>query len=623
MEDKYTHEPLEHKRSFRALILHPSLDTSTELSCDLQELDLDPSNPCRRFEALSYVWGSPTDSVAVKCCGKRLSVTRNCAAALRMLRRTKRSRTIFVDAICIDQTNHEERAQQVKLMGEIYRRAGRVLVWLGPGSPSTTWAFRHFVALERLRPFLEVELGGIREEGFAEKARELVWRVVCRLQVEEITECLHEGHLHPWLDFMDTTYFERVWTLQETSVSTNAVLICGQSWCSFESARFAHRLLRPFWFEMIASADYASSFWNRLDGFNTHTDLQWVHRLLQQHEGGPKFWYHLREVLVQARSLRATDSRDKLYSLYAIFRRVCEHYPEPDYNRPMSVVCILATVAIIKASNTLDMLAEVSNEETSLEFPSWAFDWEGDSVDLRWMVPEDFWFKKLPRLTAWDPPPVFDLSPPRPSMRVQGSVHSTISKTSAAPDSAREFYHRLYLNAKSGTRCDEREEEQALLEMSRTMYAWSALSADAAGSSTQADKLRLLHDVLTWEMSSENLEFSAFTTWHATLMGKPPELDEASWLSELKMFGDEFHERVCARKASRSFFVTSSGVQGDTHHSVRPDDLLVLLCWSRLPAILRQSGDGHRLIGFAFADGLMDCSAWGLRSECLTEYILM
>jgi hypothetical protein len=60
-----------------------------------------------------------------------LLVTPNCASALKQLRPETKSRTLWIDSICIDQFNIEERNAQVKLMGEIYRGANMVLIWLG------------------------------------------------------------------------------------------------------------------------------------------------------------------------------------------------------------------------------------------------------------------------------------------------------------------------------------------------------------------------------------------------------------------------------------------------------------------------------------------------------------
>jgi hypothetical protein len=67
------------------------------------------------------------------CNGNSLLVTANCEAALRELRDPSETTKLWIDSICIDQTPNavKERNIQVALMGEIYKCAKRVVVWLG------------------------------------------------------------------------------------------------------------------------------------------------------------------------------------------------------------------------------------------------------------------------------------------------------------------------------------------------------------------------------------------------------------------------------------------------------------------------------------------------------------
>lgn len=84
------------------------------------------------YEALSYVWGDSNLVEPIYCCGKTLRVTLNCLKALKYLRRENESRTLWVDAICINQAGQtEEKNHQIDLMGDIYSGASKVLVWLG------------------------------------------------------------------------------------------------------------------------------------------------------------------------------------------------------------------------------------------------------------------------------------------------------------------------------------------------------------------------------------------------------------------------------------------------------------------------------------------------------------
>lgn len=65
------------------------------------------------------------------CNGHECTVTKNLGAALQKLRLPDGARKIWIDALCINQDDVLERNEQVRLMGEIYSRCSRVIVWLG------------------------------------------------------------------------------------------------------------------------------------------------------------------------------------------------------------------------------------------------------------------------------------------------------------------------------------------------------------------------------------------------------------------------------------------------------------------------------------------------------------
>lgn len=138
----FHHDHLHTDRSIRTLELVPSESHGAVLEVLLQEISLDSVLADNStYEALSYVWGSPTGTRPIICNGEVLKVTPNCEAALRRLRLPDRSRVLWVDAICIDQSSSEngqrERSTQVPMMGEIYNKASRTICWLGEGGGFT------------------------------------------------------------------------------------------------------------------------------------------------------------------------------------------------------------------------------------------------------------------------------------------------------------------------------------------------------------------------------------------------------------------------------------------------------------------------------------------------------
>ena len=87
-----------------------------------------------RYEALSYVWGQPVLNCPLFLSdGSCIGITSNLDRALRNLRYLKCPRSLWTDAVCIDQANNKEKAVQIPMMVRIFRGATRILAWLGEG----------------------------------------------------------------------------------------------------------------------------------------------------------------------------------------------------------------------------------------------------------------------------------------------------------------------------------------------------------------------------------------------------------------------------------------------------------------------------------------------------------
>jgi hypothetical protein len=141
MDNIFRHKPVSSPKNFRLLLLHPSPELDDPIHCSVREITMDGQHR-HPYEALSYVWGAPTGDQEIICHGKTLMITANCLAALRHLRLRTRDRPLWVDSISIDQESIPERNQQIKLMGDIYKNAERVLIWMGEGNHDTTKLFR-------------------------------------------------------------------------------------------------------------------------------------------------------------------------------------------------------------------------------------------------------------------------------------------------------------------------------------------------------------------------------------------------------------------------------------------------------------------------------------------------
>ena len=117
-------------RYIRTITLLPTPDQD-KLSCHLQAHSLDDDDV--PYEALSYLWGHHGYAQTIVCNGRCLSISQNLYGFLDRLRVNKAltPARLWIDAICINQKDNEERSQQVMLMKHIYTQAQGVIIWLG------------------------------------------------------------------------------------------------------------------------------------------------------------------------------------------------------------------------------------------------------------------------------------------------------------------------------------------------------------------------------------------------------------------------------------------------------------------------------------------------------------
>jgi hypothetical protein len=167
-EGKYVNETLDGRyiftndiMSYRIAWEHP--DPSIDRS-KYADLDVDRELATIKYEALSYVWGLEPEYHTVdvakgsfgldkipssesKSQKQTILIRSNLFSALKHLRLKSKKRTLWIDAICIDQENSDERNKQVRRMGRIYGLAHRTIIWLGDGSKETADAFAELVKL--------------------------------------------------------------------------------------------------------------------------------------------------------------------------------------------------------------------------------------------------------------------------------------------------------------------------------------------------------------------------------------------------------------------------------------------------------------------------------------------
>ncbi|KAF5012516.1 hypothetical protein FDECE_1442 [Fusarium decemcellulare] len=221
------------------------------------------------FTALSYVWGEwSTPKDVISCNGYEIPVTKNCLAALRQLNRFGPI-TIWVDAICINQEDNQEKNTQIPLMGTIYSSLGAhtIYVWLGEGTKDTDKAMDYFARGCLPFSFLISQKcddgqawGGGIPTGMSMSLR-LGWYLYLRFFTGRLTP--HEKGIE---ELLNRPWINRLWTLQEAMLSDKLVLVCGAR------AIPLHALLY--------SVEFMQFFRRKVFGLRFPTSLHRWHRLI-------------------------------------------------------------------------------------------------------------------------------------------------------------------------------------------------------------------------------------------------------------------------------------------------------------------------------------------------------
>jgi len=130
----YIYSTLSENDSIRLLLLQPALSSSTQIRCSLIHTTLSACayDIVDHYIALSYAWGSTTKPNTIWIDDLSVNVTANLYSALQDIRDKERVIRLWIDAVCIDQENDDEKAVQISMMPDIYRLARVTVIYLGP-----------------------------------------------------------------------------------------------------------------------------------------------------------------------------------------------------------------------------------------------------------------------------------------------------------------------------------------------------------------------------------------------------------------------------------------------------------------------------------------------------------
>ncbi|KAH8802603.1 heterokaryon incompatibility protein-domain-containing protein [Xylogone sp. PMI_703] len=214
----HSYRPLT-SRQYRLLTLLPGAE-SAPIQTTLRHVNLEDKPS---FDALSYEWGpESTNNSQVYVDNVLFTIRHNLWLFLKRLRASSHNaHHIYADAICINQSDNEEKGHQVALMSEIYMRAKKVLVWLGEHDPSSEMVFG-----TNLQDYVDGMPRGFR-------ALPCLLPITIPLHIanraKQVSRRFGSGteRVSAWTSLLSRSYWNRTWIIQEFLLARSVVIYCG------------------------------------------------------------------------------------------------------------------------------------------------------------------------------------------------------------------------------------------------------------------------------------------------------------------------------------------------------------------------------------------------------------
>ena len=581
------HPPLKHPRDIRLVKILPGSPMSA-VKCELQVVSLDTSPT---YNALSYCWGETPDRTWISCHGQRYDVTRSLLTALRRFRRKDIPVIFWIDQLCINQADLDERASQVGLMREIYALAEIVYVWLGPEAEDSTLAIKFLPWLsevvrrhENLRNDCDAWHGAIRKELGGRTSKE--WKALSAL--------------------LRRDWFGRAWIVQEVNVASNAIVVCGKQEIQ--------------WDHLVEGASKVVHIGMSSVGAMplTHWRLMYLVEIKNQFERDKHV--PLEILLTQARFFQAKDPRDNVFAVLGLCPK--GEVVAVDYSKDVCHVFRDVTAYLLfgeraKENDELIPLILRSSQAGGISgLPSWVPDWSRPfHADFR--VSHDNTTKfKAGGKGSIEVAPTQD--PNR--IRLRGKIFDTVHQMSSIAPSPtmaelvtafddlgapRDFFEnllwkRITLNcwlidtsALAWTCTRYPDEKSKIAAYSRTLICNETDKVeDNAGNSFEH---------IYWQFRT----CLAIMYPGGIMNGAPLESIAHAVVGYLSAF--KSYEIVLQSFGSnRRLFSTMGGYMALGPANVQPHDLMCVFVGGDVPFILRPYGDEYKLIGECYVHGVMD-----------------
>lgn len=561
-------------------VVFVSMDASGQLHARMTHISLDKKMP---YIALSYVWGGhrsetlPVNEVPVK-------ITENLLAALRtnmVLDYSSQGIPIWVDAICINQEDLQEKNTEVLRMRRIYAQSRETICWLGKSAGNSDQAF-DFLA--------DVSISCVSKP------------------TEQQCIGLYQLFSRAW--------WIRVWTMQEAVVPPAIRLACGDRHIKVGNTMLSSLISTTIRLKNEVASSYSFPLiehsFHRLEMLNT-LRTSWF---LNCSRGIP---LDLLNLLVASRHALATDSRDKVFGILALAGDGKSLIARPDYQLSKRELFSQLVAGWVTLYNSVDMICHAGTVDATPDLPSWVPDWaDGKSSSsfssLTWYVENKSNFPQvnilasipprfcheLSRMTIW----AYELDRIQYVAENDSScatkpcvIHGDTNVHTVRYSSISMAFHALLRTVcgdqVSGTHwasLDTIEFRHALHEILRYQGPrWTAAS------SLEADEC-----IRSWFLRNSDFKIGNFSIRElvSQLPSQLPGSEEAR--CDISPALHDFKEKFLKVTLGRSLFTTSTGYLGISRQTVMPGDISFLVPHCSAPLVLRQTAQSFRFIGDSY-----------------------
>jgi hypothetical protein len=329
------------------------------------------------YETLSYVWGSSDRNELLPLSdGTLLRTTKALYQALPHIGKYCNTGYPWIDQICINQDDLSERAQQVSIMGSIYSRCARVLVWLGPTTSLKSRLAAHCFSLDLAVscPTDCSECGDVYGDACNKCVDKITTNMTGSRSIEKgLLKLCHEIIENPW--------FSRAWVFQEVVLPRKSAFILQ---CSIENPNVVATVSLP---TIHALCKIAWKHWNpttvrlalrkreNLRRTSRYLVLQEMHdRWAERHKPSNTVPVPLEQVLSSlSAGAKTSTAQDQLYAFFGMNQndQICL---KPSYQAPLQDALVATARSIIKGTKSLDIFETVPRKTTAKTTRSWVPD---------------------------------------------------------------------------------------------------------------------------------------------------------------------------------------------------------------------------------------------------------